>query len=179
MGQAGSRWWGGRWIRDIWSSPWVWRRTPAPDRDGLWRAEWVVGCVWEQGTGGGSGRQASPRNEDRPDAQWSASGRRSQPVDLCSDDLCGAGLDRFVLALDRLAEALAQHPKLAQLLFRQVFVPIRQVEHSVVEPVLLVLRQGIDDAAAEDMAEQLVTRLREGYRVRVLPGFLLVHSASF
>jgi hypothetical protein len=42
----------------------------------------------------------------------------------------------------------------------------------------LMLRQGIDDSAPEDMAEQLVTGLGERERLSGATGFLLVHAPS-
>src|SRR6185295_3384970 len=90
-----------------------------------------------------------------------------------------AGLDGFDLPLNRLGETLAQHAQLPQLLLRQILVSIGQVEHGIVEPVLLVLRQGVDDAAAEDVAEHLVPGLGKRHRLGVTLGFLLAHAPSF
>src|SRR3954471_19313219 len=86
-----------------------------------------------------------------------------------SSDACGG---RFGFALDRLAEALSKDAQLGQLFLSQVLVSIGQVQHGVVEPVLLMLRKGVDDPAAENMTEHLVTGLGKGHRIRITLGLL-------
>src|SRR5205823_2970976 len=60
------------------------------------------------------------------------------------------------------AVALAQHAQLRQLLLVQPIVALGEVQHRVVEPFLLVLGSGFQDAAAQDVRKQLVAGLFEG-----------------
>jgi hypothetical protein len=53
----------------------------------------------------------------------------------------------------RLAVALAQKTELGLLFFAQTFVPVCDVSHGVVEPILLVLRQGVNHPTAENVTE--------------------------
>src|SRR5678816_4310196 len=82
----------------------------------------------------------------------------------------------------RLAVPLAQHPKLVQLLWSQLFIPVGEIPHGIVKPVLLVLRQRFDDTAAENVAEQLVPCLLEhggGSRGHYTSILILAHAPSF
>src|SRR5688572_7783759 len=79
---------------------------------------------------------------------------------------------------DRLAVALAEQAELSLLFCGQVLVALSDVAHCVVEPVLLVLRQGIDNPTAENVTEQLVPRLGERCRLRGTSDRLLVHAPS-
>src|SRR5207245_127230 len=73
----------------------------------------------------------------------------------------GRGAHRRVAPHHRPAVPLAEHPELGELRLVQAVVPIGQVEHGVVEPLLLVLGSGFQDAASQDVGEQLVAGLLE------------------
>jgi hypothetical protein len=92
--------------------------------------------------------------------------------------MTGSGRARLHNPANRLAIALGQDPELRQLLFAEVFVPICDVTHGVVEPVLLVLGEGVDHAAAEYVAEKLIAGLGERSRLRGATGFLFDRAPS-
>src|SRR5207245_1019838 len=73
----------------------------------------------------------------------------------------GRGAHRRVAPHHRPAVPLAEHPELGELRLVHAVVPIGQVEHGVVEPLLLVLGSGFQDAASQDVGEQLVAGLLE------------------
>src|SRR5437867_6518561 len=61
-----------------------------------------------------------------------------------------------------LAVALAQDAQLRDLALAQVLEPVPKIQHRVVEPLFLVLGAGFENAAAEDVGEQLVACLVKG-----------------
>src|SRR5437867_1536503 len=73
----------------------------------------------------------------------------------------GAGADGGCPRDDGPAVSLAQDPQLGDLPFAQLRVAVGEVQHGIVKPLLLVLGRRFQDAAAEDMGEQLVTGLLE------------------
>ena len=80
-----------------------------------------------------------------------------------------AGLYRIDYSANRLAVALTQEANLGQLFLAQILVSVGDVPHGIIQPILLVLRQGIDDPAAEDVTEQLVTSLGKRDCLRGIP----------
>src|SRR5690606_34720355 len=95
------------------------------------------------------------------------------------DFLAGGGLAGGALH-HRLAEPLTQHSDLLELRGLEIGVTIGEVLHRVVHPLLLVFRCGLEDTAAEDVAEQLVPRLIEGrWEVRGRAGRLLLRQWTF
>src|SRR2546430_5350453 len=62
----------------------------------------------------------------------------------------------------RAAVALPQYAQLVELRLVQPVVAVGEIEHGVVEPLFLVLGGRFQDAASEDVGEQLVAGLLEG-----------------
>src|SRR2546430_7858357 len=60
------------------------------------------------------------------------------------------------------AVSLAQDPQLRDLPLAQLGVAVGEIQHRVVEPLLLMLGRRFQDTAAEDVGEQLVACLLEG-----------------
>ena len=130
-----------------------------------------MGSEWHWAiAGAGIGQPGSPERKNAPE-NFSRALRR-----WCRNS-GGAGL-HCIYPANRLAVPLAQKAELGLLFGTQIFIPLRDITHGIVEPVLLMLREGIDDAAAEDMTEHLVTGLGKGHRIRFTPEFLLSHLPS-
>src|SRR6185437_8432421 len=82
-------------------------------------------------------------------------------------------------ALYRLTIPFAQCAQLAELVLTQIRVPVGEVLHRVVEPVLLVLGERVDHSTTKNVTEQLVAGLIEGGRGRCgTLGLLLAHLPS-
>src|SRR5262249_37634653 len=75
--------------------------------------------------------------------------------------LSGHSTGRFGPRHHRAAEPLAERAQVRQLRPRQLLVALRQVVHGVVEPSLPMLFRCFQNTAAQDVAEQLITRLLE------------------
>src|SRR6185503_13213652 len=79
---------------------------------------------------------------------------------IVSDGEAGSGINRHPGTLnDRAAVLFAKTAETAKLFIRKVFVPFGEVIHGIVEPFLLMLKSCFQDAATQDVTEQLVTGL--------------------
>src|SRR5438093_1136017 len=129
-------------------------RGRVPARGGTRSWDWAAACSspW----GGASG--ASP-----PGGLTKKKGaRRGTPGDPARSATLDARAHGRVPPHHGPAVALAQHAQLGQLLLVQPIVALGEVQHRVVEPFLLVLGSGFQDAAAQDVRTQLVAGLFEG-----------------
>src|SRR5690349_1772059 len=108
-----------------------------------------------------------------------ATPRRSTPGRFISAWVSGDAGFQWLDPADWLAVALTEGSELGELHVAQVFVPLSDITHRIVEPVLLMFRQGVDNTAAENVAEQLITCLGERGRLRGIADLLLTHAPSF
>src|SRR3954470_12794450 len=140
MARAELRSWVDRWTRAIWYSRSGWRAVRRRERDGSSRRGSVAASGSRRAFGGAGFHTRCPETQ----APRRIVVRRGD-IMIPRGSGCAA-FDGLGLALHRLGETLAEHPKLRQVFLGEVFVPVGQVQHRVVEPVLLVLRQRFDDA---------------------------------
>jgi hypothetical protein len=62
-------------------------------------------------------------------------------------------------------ETLAEHSQLGQVIAGELVIPIREVPHRLVEPVVLVGRVSADHAALDDLLKHLISSLIEHRRL--------------
>ena len=89
--------------------------------------------------------------------------------------------NRIVLSDHGSAILLAQLPNVAQFGIGQPLIPVGEIVHRVVEPFLLMIGGGVENAAAEDVTEEFVSGLLESIWGRLRPscGFLTCHAFQF
>ena len=62
-------------------------------------------------------------------------------------------------------EPLAEHAQLGQVIACELVIPIREVPHRLVEPVVLVRGVSTDHAALDDLLKHLISSLVEHRRL--------------
>jgi len=99
-------------------------------------------------------------------------------ADVAEDRLVGRRSD-WLVRLHRPAKTFSEQPKLRHVVIAQVGVPLGKVLHRVVEPILLVLWSCFENAASEDVGEELIAGLFEGgWSVFSKLSFLFRHALT-